>query len=307
MDSRKRYRVPPGYPSTATSDFLTSLITDCNTSISSPAAAGRARRSAAPRSPQRRPAGGRPPAPVVQEGVAPADGVLQGVVLRRGGRVAPNQHREPLVGLDAMLDLLETHHVYQRGREPDRQRDSVQALANRRDVARLAGGDREILGRAALARSMKRRAASEACNSSWAAPPPAASAPVRGRSFRRRPPNRSWLVARMPGVGQARSRCPASCAHAARMCSQLSRSSRCGDERSRPIKVWDRDRPASSRALRAEGHGLRQRLGIGEIRQLHEPDAARKGVERLSGHLEGEPRLAATARAGEREQVGVGQ
>ena len=51
-------------------------------------------------------------------------------------------------------------------------------------------------------------------------------------------------------------------------------------------------------------HRLRHQAGIGQRRQIDDPDAVGKAIEHVRGQLERQARLAAAAGAGERQQPG---
>ena len=190
-------------------------------------------------------------------------------------------------------------------RQLDRQRHAVEPVADLDDRLGVVARPARSRARASVARSTNSRIAGERSSSSGAGSAERSGRPSEGTRQTISPStwSGSRLVASTVTPGQVRSSSSTTAAQASTTCSQL--SSTISSSRSRSCA-------ASAAASGARGRGeldadrlgdrLHHELGLGDRRELHEPRAVAMRRHALGGHLEREPRLAAAARPGEREQ-----
>ena len=164
-------------------------------------------------------------------------------------------------------------------------------------------------GRTFAARSMNSRTASDWATASIASRVLSSGSESDGTRQSVSPPTPSGarLVASTQTSGQPCRSASATSAAAASTCSQLSsttsarRPARCSTAASSAAAPGHRSRVERSGQRRSD------QLALGQRRELDPPHAVREAVERVGGHLQRQARLAAAARAGQREQARRGK
>ena len=243
---------------------------------------------------------------IAQQLVAPVDQRAQRAVTRQCRARPAGQHAEAVV--EPLAQLLQRHHAHPRRRQLDGQRDAVQAAADRRQR-------RSVLVRHVEVRPLQpgaideqaRRLAGQDFLAGRVLPPPATDSD--GTRYVSSPsmPRRSRLVTRIASsvaaaqqqLGELRTRIEQMLGVVQHQ-QQLPRSEPFGHRLHEVLARLLRD---------AEGfrHGLGNERRVAQRGQLDEPDAIRILVEHRARHLQRQPRLAAAAGTGERQQSRGGQ
>ena len=177
-------------------------------------------------------------------------------------------------------------------------------LSQMRATSRALRSSSAKPGCAAAARSTNSRTDSDSISSAGDEAPPASGNVSDGTRQTISPETCRRLAARGQHLqpGHPRSRLSASSAQAATRWSQLSSTIRASWPASAASRRLDTRPLAAGCQPERGGDGIRDHAGVGDGRQLHQPDAVAEVVAPPCRHLQPEPRLAAPGRPRERDQ-----